>query len=57
MFTGCSSVSENSDYITKGEFFALFIEENNLYSDIYTEEDIENSDSYDIEAEIMLEWE
>ena len=57
LFSGCGQVSDNSDYMTKGEFFALFIEEENLYSDVYSEEEIENSTTYDPEAEIMLEWE
>lgn len=56
LFSGCGQVSDNSDYMTKGEFFALFIEEENLYSDVYSEEEIENSTTYDPEAEIMLEW-
>ncbi len=57
LFAGCTGAPENTDYITKGEFFALFIQENNLYSDVYTQEEMQNSTSYEIEANIMLEWE
>ncbi len=56
LFAGCTGAPENTDYITKGEFFALFIQEHNLYSDVYTQEEIQNSTSYEIEANIMLEW-
>jgi len=48
---------EESDYITKGQYFEKFIEENNLYSDIYSEEEIKNAEDYEIDAAIMVEWE
>lgn len=47
---------EESDYISKGQYFEKFIEENNLYSDIYTEEEIVNAKDYKIDAAIMVEW-
>ena len=47
---------EESDYITKGQYFEAFIEEYNLYSNEYSDEEIENAEDYSIEAAIMYEW-
>ncbi|MBR4050450.1 MAG: hypothetical protein IKK09_08120 [Clostridia bacterium] len=57
IFSGCGGVSENSEYITKGEFFALFIEENNMYSKVYSAEEIAANETYELEAKVMREWE
>ena len=56
IFSGCGGVSENSEYITKGEFFALFIEENNVYSKVYSAEEIAANETYEIESKVMKEW-
>lgn len=56
IFSGCGGVSENSEYITKGEFFALFIEENNMYSKVYSAEEIAANETYELEAKVMKEW-
>lgn len=47
---------EESDYITKGQYFEAFIEEHNLYSKEYSDEEIENAEDYSIDAAIMYEW-
>ena len=56
MFSGCTGAPENSDYATKGEFFAMFISEKGLYSDVYTDEEIAENETYELEAEVMYEW-
>lgn len=56
IFSGCAGVSENDEYITKGQFFALFIYEKDLYSDVYTAEQIAENETYELEAEVMWEW-
>ena len=56
-FSGCAGTNQTTgEYMTKGEFFAAFIDLRNLYSDNYTAEEMENSETYDIEAQIMVEW-
>lgn len=55
MLTGCKKTDETL-YITKGEFFAYFVYENNMSSDQYTDEDIKNSQDGSVEAEIIVEW-
>ena len=35
----------------------LFIEQTNLYSENHTMEELKNGEGYEIESEIMLEWE
>jgi len=56
LLAGCTGTARE-DLITKGAFYSLFIEKKNLYSDVYTEEEMYNSETYDIEEAIMLEWE
>lgn len=56
MFAGCGEVSEDNDIMGTGEFYASFIEEENLYSDTYSDEEIEKNNSYELEEKVMLEW-
>lgn len=57
MLTGCSSnKTDETLYITKGEFFAYFVYENDMTSDQYTAEDIQNCTDGSVEADIIVEW-
>lgn len=47
---------EESDYLSKGQYFEAFIEEHNLYSTEYSDEEIEEAEDYSIDAAIMVEW-
>lgn len=50
MFAGCSSTEDNTEYLSNGEFYALFIENTNMYNDDYSEE---NPEDYEA-AEYLL---
>lgn len=54
---GCSfKKTDETIYITKGEFFAYYVYENNMTSDKYTAEDIQNCTDGSVEADIIVEW-
>lgn len=55
--SGCSSKKTDEEiYLTKGEFFAYFVYENDMTSDIYTYEEIQSCLDGSVEAEIIVEW-
>lgn len=56
-FVACRNDEDEDYYMTKGQFFSLFIEQTNLYSENHTMEELKNGEGYEIESEIMLEWE
>ncbi|MDO4524977.1 MAG: hypothetical protein Q4B61_06560 [Bacteroidales bacterium] len=57
LLTGCSSKkTDETLYITKGEFFAYYVYENGMTSDQYTAEDIQNCEDGSVEADIIVEW-
>lgn len=57
LLTGCSSQkTDETLYITKGEFFAYFVYDNNMTSSQYTAEDIQNCEDGSVEADIIVEW-
>ena len=57
LFAGCSSEqTDETIYLTKGEFFAYFVYENEMSSEKYTAEEIFNSYDGAIEADIIVEW-
>lgn len=56
LLAGCTGAAEDSDYATKGEFFYLFIQRYQLYSDVYSAEQIAQNETYELEAEVMYEW-
>ncbi len=53
-FSSCSSVEKTE--LTKGEFYALVMENFNYYPLNATEEEMEETDNYDIEAQTMVDW-
>ena len=56
-FSGCSpQKTDDTIYITKGEFFAYFVYENNMSSEKYSTEDIQNCYDGSVEADIIVEW-
>lgn len=55
--SGCSSKKTDDQlYITKGEFFAYFVHENNMTSDLYNSEEIQDCKDGSVEANIIVEW-
>lgn len=48
--------AQRKKYLTKGEFFSLFVDEKNLSSNIHSNEDIRNCQDGSVEAEIIVEW-
>jgi len=57
MMTGCSSKKTDDEiYLTKGEFFAYFVYENNMTSEQYSAEEIQNCEDGSVEADIIVEW-
>ncbi len=57
LFVGCSSEqTDETIYLTKGEFFAYFVYENEMSSEKYTAEEIFNSYDGAIEADVIVEW-
>lgn len=57
VLAGCSSKkTDETLYITKGEFFAYYVYENNMTSDQYSAEDIQNCEDGSVEAGIIVEW-
>lgn len=58
LFAGCASEEKTDDeiYLTKGEFFAYFVYDNNLTSSKYTAEEIQNCMDGSVEADIIVEW-
>lgn len=49
-------IFEASDYLTKGEYYKLYVEENHMSSSNYTGKEIENATDYNVFAHIMVEW-
>lgn len=57
VFTGCSKKkTDDTIYLTKGEFFAYFVYENGMTSDKYTAEEIQSCSDGSVEADIIVEW-
>lgn len=56
MLPACGKLAEDDTFATRGQFYALFVQEKGLYSDVYTSEEIENSKDYKADAAVMLEW-
>ncbi len=58
LLAGCSTSPKTDEtiYLTKGEFFAYFVYENNMSSKKFTADDIKNSKDGSVEAEIIAEW-
>ena len=57
LLTGCASAKTDDEiYLTKGEFFAYFVYENNLTSDQYSAEEILNCEDGSAEADVIVEW-
>ena len=56
-FAGCSSEkTDDTIYLTKGEFLSYFVYDNNMTSNKYTTADILNSKDGSVEASIVAEW-
>ncbi len=57
MMIGCSSKKTDEEiYLTKGEFFAYFVYENNMTSQKYSTQEIQNCEDGSVEADIIVEW-
>ena len=59
LLAGCAAKAPTDEevYLSKGEFFALFVHEKNLTSENYSAEDIQNCQDGSVEANIISEWE
>ena len=58
LMPGCASKhTDDSIYLTRGEFFAYFVHEYNMTSLEYTAEEIQNCDDGSVEADVLVEWE
>jgi len=56
-FAGCSPKKTDEEiYLTKGEFFALFVYEHNMTSTKYSADEIQNCQDGSVEADIIVEW-
>lgn len=57
LLSGCTSEkTDETLYITKGEFFTYYVYENSMTSARYTAEDIQNCDDGSVEADIIVQW-
>jgi len=55
--SGCSTKKNDETlYMTKGEFFAYYVYENDMASEKYSSADILNCDDGSVEADIIVEW-
>lgn len=57
-FSSCAGAKKQSvgAYMSKGEFFNLFISETGIYPLSHTTEEMEASDNYEIEGQTMVDW-
>lgn len=57
LFAGCSKKkTDDTIYLTKGEFFAYFVYENSMTSEKYSNEEILNCPDGSVEADVIIEW-
>lgn len=54
--TGCAKKTDDTIYLSKGEFFAYFVHETNMTSQNHSAEEIQNCEDGSVEADIIVEW-
>lgn len=57
LMAGCAVKKTDEEYyLTRGEFFAYFVHENNLTSTKYSDEEIQTCEDGSVEADVLVEW-
>lgn len=57
LMTGCAvKKTDEAYYLSRGEFFAYFVHENNMTSNRYSAEEINACADGSVEAEILVDW-
>lgn len=54
--TGCAKKTDDTIYLSKGEFFAYFVHETNMTSQNHSAEEIQNCEDGSVEADVIVEW-
>ena len=59
ILAGCAKAPESDDkvYLTKGEFLSYYVYDNQMSSELFTQEEVNACEDYSAEAQIIAEWE